>query len=195
MSAKSNPNPSVLATLSEDQQQQLLAWLEEYPAAEVLLKVGAPPPDGFGLKTHITSLRRFYAQMRAAQEPENIDIAALLADKARHHSGSLDLGTAWAIKERAFQLAIAPQLDAEHFKTVARWVLRLENQKQRAAEINLEERRLALEQKKFEFNAAREALSHLADLETILNDNQKDDEDKIRAARDAVFGASPDAPK
>jgi hypothetical protein len=123
-----------------------------------------------------------------------LDIAALLADTAQRHSGAVDLGTVWAIKERAFQLAIAPQIDPARFATVARWVLRLENQKQRAAEINLEERRLALEQKKFEFNAAREVLNHLADLQVILDDNQKDDEDKIRAARDKVFGAPPAAP-
>ncbi|MDB6039795.1 MAG: hypothetical protein JWM99_3636 [Verrucomicrobiales bacterium] len=50
----------VLSALSAAQQEQLFDWLELYPPKIVLEMVAAPPPDGFGLKTHLTSLRRFH---------------------------------------------------------------------------------------------------------------------------------------
>lgn len=51
------------ATSLPSLQLQLLSWLEMFPIAEVVQKVAAPPPDGFGIKTYITSLRRFQARM------------------------------------------------------------------------------------------------------------------------------------
>ena len=48
--------------------------------------------------------------------------------------------------------------------------------------------RLALERAKFEFNAAREALNHHATLGKIMADTNRDDEDKIQAAREMIFG-------
>jgi hypothetical protein len=51
----------ILDGLSNDQQDQLLSWLKLYPIKEVLGMVAAPP-EGFDIKTHITSLRRFQQQ-------------------------------------------------------------------------------------------------------------------------------------
>ena len=59
----------ILDTLAEGQQLQLLSWLEMFPIAEVVQKVAAPPPEGFGIKTYITSLRRFQARMNKRRVP------------------------------------------------------------------------------------------------------------------------------
>jgi hypothetical protein len=53
----------ILDSLSTAQQEQLVDWLELHPIKTVLEFVAAPPPEGFGIKTHITSMRRF--QLRA----------------------------------------------------------------------------------------------------------------------------------
>ncbi len=64
------PFPGILDTLSPEQSDQLLTWLEIHPIQTVIELVAAPPPDGFGMKTHVTSLRRFYrrAQSRRMEE-------------------------------------------------------------------------------------------------------------------------------
>ena len=52
---------SLLARLTADQRTQLLKWLVEYKVADVTRFVAAPPPDGFGIETHTTTLRRIKA--------------------------------------------------------------------------------------------------------------------------------------
>jgi hypothetical protein len=56
--------------------------------------------------------------------------------------------------------------------------------------LSLMNRRLELDIKKFQFNAARSALLHLADLQEIVANQNIDDEDRIRAARKKIFGES-----
>ena len=51
---------SVLAQLSEEQQETLYDWLLGASYQEVQVRLAAPPPEGFGVKTHYTSLRRFF---------------------------------------------------------------------------------------------------------------------------------------
>src|SRR5688500_8999699 len=53
---------------------------------------------------------------------------------------------------------------------------------------SLARERLALERAKFEFNAAREALNHRTQLGQILANPHADDEAKIQAARERIFG-------
>ena len=47
---------------------------------------------------------------------------------------------------------------------------------------------LLWERAKFEFNAAREALNYHATLGKIMDDSTWDDEAKIQAAREMIFG-------
>jgi hypothetical protein len=49
---------SLLSRLTETQQSQLFQWLREYTIPTVLGFVAAPPPIGFGIQTHKTTLRR-----------------------------------------------------------------------------------------------------------------------------------------
>jgi hypothetical protein len=58
-----------LSKLTEEQQADLFDWLTTGTYDDVLKRIAQPPPKGFGIKTHINSLFRFYkdrqAQIRA----------------------------------------------------------------------------------------------------------------------------------
>ena len=86
----SKRNPGILDSLSPEQREQLMDWLELHPVQKVLELVAAPPPDGFGIKTHITSLRRFHHQAQAANQKdladEHCELLAELAPILAFHS-------------------------------------------------------------------------------------------------------------
>ncbi len=50
----------VLGNLSEEDQDCILEWLENTSYREALKLIAEPPPEGFGLKIHYNSLRKFY---------------------------------------------------------------------------------------------------------------------------------------
>jgi hypothetical protein len=182
-----NPNPSPLANLSIEQKEQLLAWLELYAMREVLEKVAAPAPDGFGIKTYPTTLRRFFARHRVTEPNENSELANHLL-KTVDTSSNVDSATAHSVRQIAFELSNSPGITAKQFKTLSRWVLRMRDQEHADQHLALARERLALERAKFEFNAAREALNHHTQLGQILADPHADDEAKIQAARERIFG-------
>ena len=182
-----NPNPSPLANLSTEQQEQLLAWLELHPMREVLEKVAAPAPDGFGIKTHPTTLRRFFARHRATVPEENSELANDLL-KSIETSSKFDSATAHSVRHIAFELSNSPGINSKLFKALSRWVLKMRDQEHAEQHLALARERLALERARFEFNAAREALNHHTQLGQILADPHADDEAKIHAARERIFG-------
>ena len=55
---------SLLARLSSEQRTQLFKWLLGYSVADVVNFVAAPPPQGFGIQTHKTTLRRIKGLIR-----------------------------------------------------------------------------------------------------------------------------------
>jgi hypothetical protein len=97
------PGPiGILDGLSNDQHDQLLTWLELYPTNEVLQMIAAPPPQGFGIQTHITSLRRF--QQHAQVNGKEDDVR--LARRAQMTGEELDLmkrAASSALIQHAFQ--------------------------------------------------------------------------------------------
>ena|SRR6185369_5753234 len=50
----------VLGNLSEDDRERVLQWLAHTSYREVLRQIAEPAPEGFGLKIHYNSLRRFH---------------------------------------------------------------------------------------------------------------------------------------
>ena len=56
---------AALSRLTEEQQADLFDWLTIDSYEVVLKRIAQPPPKGFGIKTHINSLYRFYEQHRA----------------------------------------------------------------------------------------------------------------------------------
>jgi hypothetical protein len=85
------------------------------------------------------------------------------------------------LQAKALQLATLPNIDLASFRALARFTSRHEA-------LALERERLALKRKEFEFNAARTAIEHAWELQEIAREPELDDEDKIRRARERVFG-------
>ena len=78
------PKIGILDQLTDSQQAQLLAWLETMSLTEVLEKLNAAPPEGFGIRTYMTSLRRFQARINREQRAEMLEqqpAAAAAADR------------------------------------------------------------------------------------------------------------------
>ena len=177
---------SVVEQLPEAAQQQVLAWLEVHSPARVVEMMAKPEPEGFGVHTHATTLRRFNARRQAASRPEEIDIARLFPDA--DPGDPIEKATSTILKDWAFQIATHPQRTNGGFKALSRWVLKLREHKQRELQLEINKERLGLERDKFEFNAARQALLHHDGLGKILTDDTADEEAKINAAREQLFG-------
>ena len=99
-------NPGFLETLTDDQRAQLLTWMEVFPMRVVLEKVAAPSPEGFGLKTHITTLRRFYEGAHLSEIRHQLSVLAPAVTPAEAESGYEQVrfarkasvkDTAWAV--------------------------------------------------------------------------------------------------
>jgi hypothetical protein len=178
---------SALAALTPAQHEQLFDWLELYPASQVLEKMAAPPPDGFGITTHLTTLRRFHARARAVFHKQLRDDASETCDPTAALP-SEDNATMNTLRHVALELSSAHQTTPAGFNAVSRWLLRLKEAQQRDRELNLLEQRLALEKEKFEFNAARLAAGHFNQIKDVMADPKTDDEDKIWKIREGMFG-------
>ncbi|HYE30777.1 MAG TPA: hypothetical protein VEH27_05075 [Methylomirabilota bacterium] len=176
-----------LNNLTPEQQEQLFDWLETLPLRRVLEMVAADPPDGFGLKTHLTTLRRFHLRARARFHQQ---LTEDLPELGQATPANDDL--IFASLQRAAAELSTNQLTPGRFTAAARWALRLREMQQREREMALMERRLALETRKFEFNAARQAIIHQQEIATICSNTSTDNEDKIWAAREKIFGPRSD---
>ena len=143
--------PGILDTLTEDQQQQLLAWIELLPLATVLDNVAAPPPGGFGIKTHPTSLRRFAQRARLQELREQLETAPSCTPG---EADTLRQATATALTQHTFQIATAPNFHGQDLGSAVRWIVALREQEIRSEKIRLTRERLALDRQKLELAAA-----------------------------------------
>ena len=114
---------SRLFKLSAEQQDQLYDWVHKLGYVKAKELVALPPPDGFGVKTHLNSLCRFvarYSEMR--KEREFFDIL-------RCASGELHPETLRAAEtmthQMAFEIATSPQRELENFRLLSRWIIHL----------------------------------------------------------------------
>jgi hypothetical protein len=192
---------AVLSKLTEAQQADLFDWLCTETFEAVRARVAKAPPDGFGIKTHVNSLARFF---RARQlEVQTADFAEAAA--APEASAAPSIEAAVKASNRAFVhatfvLAHSP-LNPANYRALSRVLQRneinavkrefLEVARQHVA---LAREKLNLERRQFEYNAARVALSLLPELIAIDQMTDIDDEEKIWRVRDRVFGLSGPGP-
>jgi hypothetical protein len=201
---------AALSRLTQSEQDTLFDWLCTHTYDWVLKQVALPPPEGFGLRTHINSLARFY-QQRFAQIRER-DFQQLLAQKdvspgdasisARSSGAELFYSNAEAsLAHLTYLLSQSPPSIA-NFRAIAR-VLKDRDEtalKQEFIEISRQQldlgrQRLQFDRTQFEYNAARAAIALLPDLVAIDGARDIDDEAKIWKVRDRLFGASPSNPQ
>jgi hypothetical protein len=184
---------SPLSDLSQEDQAKLISWLERNTPAKVVEMVAAPRPEGFGINTHITTLRRFFARYTHHYRKEDYELAKELSSTPPSEEANLRKATIATLEKMAFDMAITPKGKLNQFKALAKWCMKLSDQEQKLAMMNITREKLALDRQKFELNVARAALLHFKPLEKIAGDPSLDDEDKIRAARTVMFGQSEDS--
>jgi hypothetical protein len=179
---------SSIDELNTADKEQILAWLEAYPTRTVVEMIAKTPPDGFGVRTHVTTLRRFFARHEAEAEANELEIAKLFESNGA--STPLESATEALLRKWAFKIATNPHRSTGAFKALSSWLHRTKEQKHREMQLKINSERLALEREKFEFNAARQALIHHERLGKILDEPDSNQEEKIRAAREQLFGKS-----
>jgi hypothetical protein len=209
-----------LSSLTEEQQADLFDWLTIDTYDVVLKRIAQPPPKGFGIKTHINSLYRFYEQYQAAlraRDLVNLVTATpfsgppLPRGEESEVRGSLPsspqssvLGpqSFYAAASAAFAhstyiLANSPPNPA-NYRAVSRALhhhadaaLKREYLDIARQQLTLARERLQLDRTQFEYNAARAALALLPELIAIDRLTGIDDEAKIWRVRDRLFGSAP----
>src|SRR6188508_3187316 len=101
------PRIGILDSLEREQKDLLVTWIETLPIKLVLEKICAPPPEGFNIRTHITSLRRFYQRERNAHTRENVDYARG-ATMTANDAELIKQAAADALTHHAFEVATTP---------------------------------------------------------------------------------------
>ena len=181
---------SLLFQLSEEQQAQVYDWITVLGYVKTKDRLAEPPPVGLGLNTHINSLRRFYRRYSQQIEPDELSEASTPAPGS---SQALAAAAEHGAHYAAFQLSAAPP-DPDSFNQLSRWLTKQKFLKIAEDQVALGRERLELDRKKFQFNASREALLKLPELTKIMDNPATDDEDKIWAARQQLFGTPPPHP-
>jgi hypothetical protein len=176
---------SNIESLPAEAQEQIIAWLEVESRRKVLERIAKPDPEGFGLKTHLTTLNRFYARHLAKERQANRELAKLLAPGAA--GDPTDAAVSSLISDFAFQIATKPRRKIEAFKALSYWMLRRSELEQHEREVNLVEERLSLDRQKWEYDIARQVLLHHAELAQISGNATATDEEKINQARATLF--------
>jgi hypothetical protein len=77
----------VLSKLTEEQQADLFDWLTTDTYDVVLKRIAQPPPKGFGIRTHINSLFRFYKERQG--EIRARELISLVEPSHREGQGSI----------------------------------------------------------------------------------------------------------
>jgi hypothetical protein len=185
-----------LSNLTEEQLADLFDWLSTGALDAVKQRVAKPPPDGFGIKTHTTTLARFYRQRHS--EIRNRDLAEALAsaptvEKCKPFIDSARRNHAHA----TFTLTNTP-LSATNYRAVSTTLFQHDDLELRRGflevareNVAISRERLEFDRTQFEYNAARAALSLHVELAAIHSLTDIDDEEKIWRVRQRLFGTPP----
>ena len=178
----------MLSKLTEEKQNQVYDWLITFGYAETLDKVAAPPPDGFGLRTHRQSLQRFFKRHQKKLRAE--DIAAAKENRSSPEDASVLVSDAEQHLQYAAQQLASSPMDCDQFRDVSRWLathkdheLKRDYYQLATQQLALARERFAFDRERYEFDTAREVLIHHRQLEQISDERRTSDEEKIAQAR------------
>ena len=133
---------SNLESLPAEAQAQIIAWLDVEPRRRIVERIAKPAPEGFGIRTHVTTLARFYTRHLANERLADLELAKSLAPDADGdpiHAATQNLTRDWA-----FQIATKPRRNLESFRSLSRWLLQLRQTQQRDQELAIQSDRFAL---------------------------------------------------
>jgi hypothetical protein len=175
---------SKLKNLPEERQAQLADWLlSGLPYHQVREMIAKE----FGVTTSLGALSVFYGEIVGpeilARRRRAVSTADAVAKEASREPGRFDQATIDALKQRAFELSIAPQADPRDVKNLFALVLKARDQDRAEADLRLARDR-------FEFDAARLCLEKLPELRAIAGNTQLDTNGKIDEVRRKLFGTA-----
>lgn len=176
---------SKLLNLPEDQLgwlcDQLLSGLPQHKVRALLEKE-------HGITTSNAALSRFYD---AVCVPALLDrrrraagTANTMAEDAKQRPGEFTPAILDTLNSLVLTLSNSTNPDPEAIRDLYTLVLKAQKQQLSADQ-------LKLLREKFEFDAAKAALAHLADLREIQRDGKLDDDAKLLAVRKRLFGEVP----
>ena len=183
MSKPKNP----LLNMPEIHQARLADWLlggMTYYEANLLVQkeFNVAPSSSLGRYS------RFWEQvcvpMLLQRRKRMAGTAAERAQEAEKNPAEFDRATLDALQQRAYELAENPQSDAKDVKSILMLLLKAKDQ-------SLDERRITLDEQKFQFDAAKACLTRLPELKAISTNKELSDDQKLEQARLALFGSAP----
>src|SRR6185295_2222003 len=103
---------------TDAQMSQLITWLEQHKVADVIRLAAAPPPIGFGILIHDTSLRRLKRKFRAGEITDRVQEMIDITSDIDAVTDSQDFETAQRgilamLHQKAFELAKLPAANKE----------------------------------------------------------------------------------
>ena len=123
------PRPdNVLMNLPAGQREKLNQWLTEHSYAKVQALLALPIPEGMGLRTHTTSIGRYYKRvMPAYLNPDRKDPDALIREIAAtpDFTGTFDNATVTELKRRIYHAASNPTTRVPDLVRICKFVLPL----------------------------------------------------------------------
>ena len=134
--------PSTLDTLTDEQKDQLYDWLKQMPVLQVALKLAQPAPEGFGIKTHNTTLQRYKERRWAEEAADQMEAAKNVCASSADHA-ILDTAIASTLKRHLFARASAPDAKTADLALLARFVHRNEKLKLEVERVQISRERLA----------------------------------------------------
>lgn len=121
---------NILALLSDSQKDKLNVWLLTHSYRKVQELIAQPPPDGFGLRVHLTSIGNYYkSAMPLYLETIRDDRALAAAQLSVGEAGKEDLNAATldALRCRLFRLSLSDSSDSNELCRMFRLVEKLKD--------------------------------------------------------------------
>lgn len=178
---------AILLNLPEEQQAKLAEWLLSgvpYHEAKLLVE----KEFGVAVKS-LDSFRSFWEQvcvpLLLVKRQRSLKTADSRAMAVTQSPGQFDLATLDAIKQRAYELSESPGADPKDVKAILMLVLKARDQ-------DLQERQLAFDREKFQWDAAQACLLRLPELKAISADKGLNETQRVEQIRLKLFGVLPE---
>ncbi len=183
---RKTPAAALLLNLPEEQRAKLANWLlggMPYHLAKQLVS------KEFGVE--VRSLSTFSSFWEEACLPyvlerrrQMLKAAAARTGEALDNPDAFDDATVDALKQRAYELAEAPDSKAGELRAIVLLLLKYQEQKLKSQKMNLD-------REKWEFDAAQLCIEKRQELQKICETNPLDDYARLQEVRRLIFGNPP----
>jgi hypothetical protein len=181
---------SPLDKLPQNQQDALEAWLFEekldYKKCIERLRLD------FDVKTTDSSVSRFYKRVKGRRIldgiEESVAMAKAVEEKYQQENGSFYKPLLERVGQTAFDKSVSGEDDPETIYNYTKLLISAQKEKSRREQI-------ALQRERFQFDAAKACLKKLPELKEVAASNGLNQDEKIKAVREILFGAAPAEPE